>query len=910
VVQRQIAEKLLIHTKFNRPRVGEGWIPRPRLTSRLENGLDKRLTLISAPAGFGKTTVAVQWLDQCPRPSAWLSLESDESDPECFLRYVVAAIQLVAPEFGVRMTSLLTAVQLPPPMVLAEAMISDLSVLDASIALVLDDYHLVVSQAVQDMMIRILTHLPEDVHLVFLTRVDPPWPLARWRSQEWVNELRAADLIFSEEETGTFFGNHQFPPDIVSSLQEQTEGWAVGLQLVKLSLSDVDDPHQHARAISGKDRLIVDYLLEEVIARQPRDMLVFLAVSALLDRFCAPLCDFLLADTPNMRESRTLIERLEKENLFVVPLDRERLWYRYHHLFRSLLIDHLRERPTPEGKAQFHKRAGVWFADQGLIEEAIEHFIAAEDVDKAAALIESNLHDIIDKDLSRRALKRLLAMFPEEVQNQHPGLLVARVYVMIFCWDFTGIAECLDQAERLLNDTSIELSEARRRGLRADIDAQRGFLHFWQGEAELALEHAGRAVHSVPAKHGYARALAVVYAAGAHANLGRREEALDSLAEAIVEGLSARSEDVGGFYVAQMVIRYYAGRFQDAQDSALQMLAAQESFPISDYWIGYAVHFLGLLAYERNLLDAAEEHFGRVEQMRYRVNTRLYHDSLLGLALVAWARGQEDRARQYAAEARRFVIEMNDPYSLRISDSFDLRLALRAGHVPAGPPTVPSTVDSNRFWLEVPSLTHAEYLVQEAAAADSEAALQYVEEALRKARNHHNTPQVIQFLAVKAIAVYRTANLNGAAEVLEEALRIAEPLGFVRTLVDRALPMAELLKAFLKTRPLERYPRLLLDVFAAVPASGESTSASPEGEIRSRIQRAAEEAMLDGLLSNREIDVLLLLEERLTSKEIAERLFISSETVKRHTVNIYRKLNVHGRRQAVSAARAMGLLPS
>ena len=909
LVREKILNLHILHTKLNRRVVDSKWIQRPRLITRLDEGLKNRLTLISAPAGYGKTTLAVQWINHIPGHSAWLSLDKKESDPDRFLRYVIASIRTVVLEFGANTEPLLLSPNLPLPDYLADAMVSDLAMLKKPLVVVFDDYHTIVSDEVQKTVSRMVQHLPENIHLLISTRIDPPWPLSLWRARQWIAELRAANLRFSGEEAQFFFVRNvgkPFSTEVIDRLQSRTEGWVAGLQLVYLSLADAENPEQFARNFSSSDRLIVDFLMDEVFSRQSAEIKNFLYVSAMIERFCAPLCDFIIEGSFGKDDSGKLIAKLDRENLFLVPLDNERRWYRYHHLFQSLLMQHLKDNLSPKRKTRIHQLAGEWFAGQGLIEEALRHLIAAGDIDAAASLVEENLGVAIDNDLSRRTLGRWLDMFPKSAEKQQPALLVAHAYCKLFQWDFAGMLLLLDNAEALLRNPACTIPESKFQKLLGDIDVQRSFYLFWQGDAEGSLQHALRALNVVPKDHHYTRSLAVIYAAGSLAIVGRRDEALHLVEDALTETYAEGSQNVGPFLTTQAVIHYWEGNFNAVKKSAERMLTIHEFVPLPDYWQGYAHYFLGSVAYERNLLDTAADHFRCAEQLRYRIMTRSYHDALIGLSLVAWARGEVDVAKGYAFSARNFAVEVNDPYSLKISDSFETRLAILSGEVSVEQEAYSPTIDSNRFWLEVPSLTHAEYLINKATPEDCSTGLECIEDALQRAEQHHNTRQLIQFLAAKAVALKCAGNLEGALEVLEETLHMAESLGFVRTFLDRGPVMAELLNAFLERGPDSPYIRRILTGFGDKKPSEMATVISSIDQ-RSQAEQVAD-AFLSSGLSNREIDVLNLLEMRLTNKEIAQRLFVSSETVKKHNFNIYRKLGVNDRRQAVAAAKKLGLL--
>ncbi|HSB69018.1 MAG TPA: LuxR C-terminal-related transcriptional regulator [Candidatus Methylomirabilis sp.] len=909
---RRRSPDLLIVTKLHRPAVDTTWVPRPRLLARLDEGLRTRVALLAAPAGFGKTTLAAQWLDRCPRRAAWLALDERDGDPERFLRYVLASLRTAVPGGGASLDRLLRGIQVPPPAYLAEVLVADLAALVEPVVLVLDDYQALTAEAVQQILCRLVEHLPEQLHLVLLTRVDPAWPLGKWRARQWLTELRAADLAFSREEAQAFFARHPAPPltaDAVALLHQRTEGWVAGLQLAQVSLEHVEDPERFARDFSGSDRLIVDFLMDEVIGRHPLEVRDFLAVTALFDRFCVPLCDAVLGDAPGRQPSRHLLEQLERENLFLVPLDHDRRWYRYHHLFQGLLLRHLPELAAPERRAVIHRRAADWFAREGLIEEAIRHYVSAGDVDAAAALVEAHLHAVLDADISRRTLMRWLAMFPPSAEKRRPALLVAHAYRKIVSWDFVGLVSLLDEAEALLRDRTCATPETQRQSLLGDIDMQRAFYLYWQGDAEGALRHAQRAQRVVPKEHGYTYGSAIVYGAGAHAISGRREEALRLLTEALTENCAVGSRNAAQYLMACAAIRCYAGDWDAVEQTANHILSIHATVPQSEYWYGYAHYFIGRVAYERNLLDTAAEHFARGEQMRYLLSTRLSHACLIGLARVALAQGKVEAAQAYAGSARRFAVEVKDAYSMQMSVSFEIRMGFLSREAPAKPTAPPSTMDSNQFWLEVPSLTHAEYLVSKANPSDCRAGLQCIENALEKARQHHNTGQAIQFLAAKAVALEAADRRDEALAVLDGVLLMAEPLGFVRTFVDRGPRMAELLRLRQAERDPGAYVRLLLEAFAGRSPSESPRIPSPQEE-RDGMPPGQAEGTVSGGLSLRELGVLRLLEQGFSNKEIADQLFVSLETARKHTGNIYRKLGVHKRTQAVAAARRLGLFAS
>jgi LuxR family maltose regulon positive regulatory protein len=900
------ADFRIIPTKLNRPAIDSRWIVRPRLLSAFDDALGRKLTLISAPAGYGKTTLAAQWLAHIPHPSAWLSLDEHDSDPDRFLRYVIASIRKIFPQFAPQIEPLLSSPTLPPLEYLTDTLVSDLAEPVKPWVLVLDDYHTIADETVQKIIIRIVQHLPDNLHMVILTRKYPPWPLSLWRVRGWINDIRADDLSFSGEEARSFLNpgpNRDVSDKTVEMIQRRTEGWIAGLQMARLSMVHADNPETFAMNFSGSDRLIVDFLTDEVLSSQHPEIYDFLIVTAMFDRFCASLCDHLLANESETRDSHNLIELLKKENLFLVALDSEGDWYRYHHLFQTLLTRKMKPVLLAERRTRIHRRAGEWFAGRGLIEEAVTHLIAGGDINAAAELIGENLHMTLEQDLSRRTLLRWLKMFPKDAENKHPALPAAHVCYKMYHLDFAGMRPLMDEAENLLHNPVCTIDESMRRILQGYIYVQRSFYLYWQGDVKDALHHARQAINSVPRHHSWAYNMATIYAASSLASIGRREESLQLLSEALSGDCSAGSRNIGIILMARMAIHCYEGNLDAVEEIAGQVLESHKTVPVADFWLNTAYYFLGSVAYERNLMDRAADCFGRVEQMIYRVNTPVYHDCLIGLALVALAGQKTAKAREYADRALSFAIEMNDLYSRQMSDSFHTRLAMLSGKVLTEPALFPSTIDSNKFWLEIPALTRAEYLISQ---SEFRSALSFIEDALKQAKQHHNTRQMIQFLIVKSVALKCAGRRKHALGVLEKTLGMAEPLGFVRTFVDRGPVMLEMLNELLNSSSVPHYIIRLLSAFGQVVP--EQRSASPFSDIATPLKSGqAANLPYDNPLTRRERDVLKMLAKHLTYKEIAENLFVSPETVKSHAARIYRKLRVSGRGQAIDAAKKFGL---
>ncbi|MEX1309565.1 MAG: hypothetical protein AB1Z65_04030, partial [Candidatus Sulfomarinibacteraceae bacterium] len=645
----------VLASKLEPPQIRSDFVGRPSLVARLDHSLEGRVTLISAPAGYGKSTLVAQWLEGESAPlSAWLSLDRLDSDLERFTRYVVAALRRAQPECLTHTEELLGSPTLPPPEYLAEVMVSEIGELRERVVLVLDDYASIREELVHELMDQLVKRFPETLHLVVLSRADPPLPVALWQSRHWLHELRGVDLRFSRDEAGAFFGaadDLHLSDEAIDTVHRKTEGWIAGLRLALLSLSGSADPEERVREFSGSERLIVDYLMGEALDAQSPEVREFLALTAPLERFCAPLCDHLAADRPGAPDSRQMIEQLERANVFLVSLGPAGGWYRYHHLFRELLLDRFDELAPPVSREEISRQAGEWFAREGWLEEGLRYLVAANDLDGAADIVAEHLHDTINQDLSRRTLARWLGLFPAGAERGRLPLIVASLYVMQIRFDNHAMLEVLEETEATCGDLESERGRRWWRELQPDLDALRGYLLYWLGDPAAAHDHAARAMARTTDPGGIQFVLAIQYFGAGLALAGRRSDALRFLDEGAAAASTAGSPHLGMYLIVKAYAHLYWGELQACVDTALEGLKAMRRSGTSRFYHGHADFILGTVAYERNLLDAAERHFREVEELRFDVNWMLYHEALLGLAQIALARGQHESAEGHLAAA-------------------------------------------------------------------------------------------------------------------------------------------------------------------------------------------------------------------------------------------------------------------
>ncbi len=917
----QVPPTLLLTTKLYRPRADDNWVARPTLLARLNAGLQHKLTLVSAPPGFGKSTVVSQWLEQlglnqalATQKSCWLSLDEGDNQLVQFLRYLIVALRTCESDVCPITQSLLSAAQLPGVDYLANLLVSELSALTVEVVLVLDDYHLIRANEVHQVVRHLLRYLPPRLHLVILSRSDPPLHLGRLRIEQQITELRASDLRFAVEETRRFLErrlDQSLDNEALTLLHARTEGWITALQLSSIALQR-QDPHQFLGHFRGNDRLLVGYLVEEVMEDLDEPVRTFLLRTAIVDRFCAPLADALLADGPPTPPSQTLLAQLEAQNLFVIPLDQTGDWVRYHDLFRDFLRHQLKRSEPPEKLARLHQRASDWYAEHGLIEEALHHALAAGNEAAAADLVEAQFHGLLNRQVPMYTLVRWLNRFPPETVQAHAGLLLIQAYLPAFGMAPPVSAQHFTQIERLLQ-TDATLSSARRTSHQADLDLLRGAAAYSKGELQQALRHLEQATATTPPSHefSYAQArlhLAMIYACLGEPAIGHRL-LQGALAEATAQEQPTQILFFGGIATLHLYAAEFPAMVQVTQRlltavATLQTRPTWQGIGFVDIWRARALYFQGIVAYEQNDLTQASQWWRMMETLRYRTHPAPYHDSLVGLALVAQAQGMPGEAWAYAQAAREFAEEIHNAWLVTKSAALEVRLALLANQTAEAmrraeefgiPPN-----QGSAFGLTLPVLTRVTALLAEASPASLALALSLGETCMSHAQKMHNTHSTIQVLTLQALTLQALGRHKAAHVALADALALAEPSGFVRTFLDHGAPMEKLLRAFMSTQPSQTsYVKRILAAFAPTHDPAEQRA------------RTAQFAKLYGItpLTPREIELLTLIRQRLSIEEIAATLVISSNTVKKHANNVYTKLGVRNRREAIAKAEELSLLP-
>jgi LuxR family maltose regulon positive regulatory protein len=918
----------ILSTKLYIPPVRSELVSRPRLIERLNGGLrrGRKLTLISAPAGFGKTTLLSEWI-QCedeetlPPRFAWLSLDSGDNEPTRFWAYVLAALRTV-PDLreagaGESALGMLQSPQPPPVEALLTDLINDVAELAAqsaeqgtaagcNLVLVLDDFHVVTNPQIGEALTFFLDNMPPCMHLVIATRSDPSLPISRLRGRARLTELSAADLRFTSQEA-TAFLNHVMGLDLsaedVETLEERTEGWIVGLQMAARALQatptaperDSSPARDFIAAFAGSHRYILDYLTDEVLLREPDDVQEFLLQTSILARLSGPLCDAVTGQG----SGQEMLERLDAANLFIVPLDGERQWYRYHHLFADLLGRRL-VKVHADLVPVLHRRASEWYEGANLVEEAIAHALAGRDFERVARLVEQHAVQHMSTYRQEARLAEWLQALPDELVQERPWLCVYLAWTRYWRGLRGQVEECLVRAERALAAGTSAGGEDRL--IAGYIAAIRAHHALTSQELQRVIEMADQAIRFLP-EGDYMRCEAAVALGGAYWGLGNVAASERAFAQARATALVSGYHPLAvpsSCYLSDQQIKQ--GRLDEAGATCRTALEwaigpSGRALPVA----GFPLVKLGDLAREWNDLEAA----GRYLQKGVRLCAQLGQADVQAEGYVALARlklAQGDVQEALSALQKADEIAQNvqiDPWITCWADECRLRLWLSAGNLAAATHWAQSSglsVDGDlSYQYDLHHINLARVLIAQGANLEALGLLARLLAAAEKAGWVH---QQIKILVLQALALQARGDDEGALAALERALSLAGPGRYVRVFVDEGAPMARLMRQAAE-RGIAFADRLLsvFELDAALPAA----VSVPPSPVTRRPSALVEP------LSERELEILRLIADGMTNRQVGETLFISVGTVKAHTSNIYGKLGVRSRTQAVARARELGI---
>jgi LuxR family maltose regulon positive regulatory protein len=864
---------LLLTTKLNIPPLRPETVPRSRLLERLNTGIlqnggfGRKLTLVSAPAGYGKTTLAIKWLKNTHISVAWLTLDESDNDPRRFITYLIAAFQQVNQSIGQASAAMLQSPQAPSAELLLTPLVNEISATTQPILLVLDDYHVIHTLPIHEQITFLLDHLPSNLHLVILTREDPLLPIPRLRAQGQMLEIRQDDLRFNESETTEFLKNVmglEISPAQAEALERRTEGWIAGLQLAALSMQGRDDLFGFIRNFTGSSRFILDYLIQEVFERRSPDTRDFLLKTSILERLSGALCD----EVAERTDSQRMLEILEHSNLFIAPLDQSRTWYRYHRLFMELLRHRLRTSQIAE--VALHGRASRWYEQHGFPADAIQHALAACDWDRAGNLIQRASTEVLKRGEVLTVIRWFQAL-PEEVLLSDPKLCFDYCWTLLLAGMFDVARPLLERSEQVAADNPEFLGE---------VYSAQAYLAREQGDHALMVEKSRRALTLLPKSSVDSRGIVAMNLGLAYWHMGQMQAAEEVLAEAL-EASQATENQYAALtsLIFQGRVLAVRGQLHQAEKFFARAVHLGGDIPIN----ALAYMDLATLHYEWNAMDVSERHI----QKAIAICQRSQNNEFLVGALMIQSRlriAQGDLAgAEKALEGAWELVRSGKiplPTAARM-DAAQARLML-AKSEPLGDWSQKLTdqVDCHPFYRFL-GVTKALVLSGEHARA-------YLDGLCKAAQAND---WVYGLIAVRALQATLAASKEEALDLLAGALQKAESGGFIRSFVEAGEKMIPLLREAVRRGISPVYANRILDVMV------EKTDSMGAG-LTSLVEP----------LSERELEVLGLVTEGMSNREIARQLFISTGTAKTHVHNLCGKLGVRNRTEAAMQAKELKLV--
>ena len=911
--------------KLHCPQIEDNTLNRDYLIDILNNSIQRKLSLISAPAGYGKTTLLCQWLMNNPSPVVWFSLDRYDCDLRVFLSYLIRGFQAAFDSSFRNTEQVLNAPKLPSISELRSILIQDIIQLPKFCILVLEDYHLISQSKSHELIASLFRYLPSTIHLVISSRIDPAFPIARLRLQQEIKEIRTVDLKFDSEQIKLYWQQNtgqQLSDSTKLVLEKQTEGWIAGIKLAAISLAsnklNRDEKHIGESLFNIKKSEIFDYLLEEVLNQQKLSVQEFLLKTSILNFFSSSLCNTILESA----ESQDIIEQLKKNNLFLVSLDNHQRWYRYHHLFQNLLRLKLRSRFSQEHIAFLHYKAGIWLAENGFVELGIIYLLKSGDEVSAAKIVEKYRYQILNEDTGI-ILEKWLKFLPNRVIEQRPSLLLTKAWALYFYLNLSGMPSVLKMAEELLNQENLDLTEDEIKILRGEINLFWSKLLYFQGEGERAFIHAQKALELIPITYEFARGYSFIFLSYSAQMMGQSELKVRQYFEQGIQEAQVYNSSVKPKLLWGLAFYYsIAGNLNKLEEIAQSLIP-----PIIEkqkiQTLGLTYFLMGMVYYEWNRLDEAAYYFSSAVDLRYSISSKIFYECLTGLILTYQVQGYKEKKEEKLKLLLKIISEDSYDIYRHLCNYFQIWLCLQQNDIQGAIELQQkfdkieletsiyfrniseyktsfdlvnysqkiesdSEISAHSFlFLNVPFLTQARADIARNTKTSLQSAITLLNKCLQLTQKWHNSRKQIEVLALLALAYDAQKQTKVALENLEKAILLGFRGRFIRTFVDCGSNIVPLLSQLAEQKVAQDYIRQIL---AAFPPKEESNKVFVEP------------------LTPRELEVIKLLQQRLTNQEIADKLFISPRTVKKHTLNIYEKLRVHNRRKAVTVAQTLGII--
>ena len=894
---------VLIQTKYQWPSTVRNPLARSHLIQHLEAGHSRKLTLISAPAGYGKSTLVHLWLASSSEPVAWLSLDANDNDIGVFLRYLVAAVHGAAPQACQAIAELLDGPQLPPQDYLLETIAGEVANLSEPLTVVLDDYHVIHNAEIHELIATALKYQAPHLHWVLVTRQDLPFSVSRLRASEQMTELRLKDLRFTPEEMHQYLKglvDQALSAELFDLVAQRTEGWPVGLRLISLALKGKSNQADFVQAIRGTNRYITEYLVDEVLAQQSELVKRFLMYTSILDRFCAPLCDVMLEEIwvdQDELSSQAILNQLREANLFLIALDGQDQWFRYHHLFQDLLRHRLQAELSAAQIQVLHTRVIDWLAEHGFLEEALEHALAVKNTAKAVAIFTRQRVDLMN-DTHWQQLEEQLNRFPPENVQTQPELFMAQIWLLYYRGRWDELPAALEHLSMMID--RVELPSETLKPLQGEAETIIALLGFISGDCDRAITSARFAIDHTPQPVWMVRMLAQVVMAAALQASGQLSQAYQGLYQS-VETVATDSDLLPATRLVLICfVHWVAADLNAVMREAKQSIALSQKSG-SQPMLGVGRYHLGAVLYQQNCLADAEAQFASVNAQPYVYYREHYTYCAIGLALTYQAQNRPDEAQVVADRVLGLMLQTSNTTLLPVVEALQAELALRQGRLSAAiqwakrqpelPPLVPM------FRPYEPIFTLIKIWLKQNTQTSRRRAAALTTQLIDYLRSTHNPRWLIDAIALQALQWANKGDEAAALMSLEEAVKLAQPGRVIRAFVDLGPEMAALLAQLRLTDPETQgfVQRVLAGIYPAVKAPAAGNGNNDNGQLTEP-------------LTQRELEVLTLLMQHLVDQEIARELYLSLNTVRTHKKHIYSKLNVHNRRQAVRKAMELRLV--
>jgi LuxR family maltose regulon positive regulatory protein len=850
---------------------------------------------VAAPAGYGKSTLLASWLDQADCPNAWLSLDEDDDQLEVFLSYFLAAVDQIHPGAVQETLAMLAMRELPPTRILASSLTNELNRIPGNFILVIDDYHYINQVAIHDLLNELLLHPPHGIGLVIATRSDPPLSLARLRGKGLVMEIRSHDLRFTKQETiellSRLLGESIREAD-VQIIDRQFEGWVTGLRLAALTMRDPERVAAVIEQLHGDSQYVQDYLVSEVTDQLPKEIRTFLMKTSILDQLNGPLCDSVVGMDEPVCDGQAYLEWLYEKNLFTIALDDRMGWFRYHQLMREFLQNELKKIYSPDEIAALHFRASIWMAQNGWLEEAIQHALRAGDGEMAANLLVQHRHDLIDQEQWHR-LERWLKLFdPAEVERS-PGLGIIEAWLHNVNGRWQEELVVLSRVESLLESTSLPPEIAQP--IQGEIHLMRANLTGWTYNGSEVLKHTEIALELLPRQWRYVYTSAYMIDSYGHLLSGDIDLARDQLQRGLADPQITSQPQYKTMLMFGLVGLFWASlNLPDMLQFSRQYLAHAEDYNLQEA-ISVANYFLGCVHYLQNDLAAAQKYFSDAVETRYLVTLNWQTQAACGFALTYCAMGKIEQAVDVLEKFQAKLIERDNFMLQNVIKSCRTELAFRQGNITEANHWAESYDPQPIVGLQmffIPQLTLVKVWLLQDTPTSRGKATNLLAQLMEIAKGAHLKSAQLPILLLQALLEQKRGNEAAAFKKLEEAFHLAEPNGIIRPFVDLGPQMAKLLIE-LRQRGVEQ--DYITQVIEAFPTQHPVVSPTHRG------------ALIEPL-TDRELEVLTLLAQRKRNQDIADDLVITLGTVKQYTHNIYRKLDVKSRQEAVAKATSLGIL--